>query len=221
MNLTRLLLLEDEPVSRAFLEAALAPVARRIDIAVTCSQALATAAADDDAWVFDANLPDGSASGLLARLRERGWRVPALALTADPDAVAGLRGAGFARVMCKPLAGVELRNVVAGMVAAGHAGSLWDDARALPALAGREDSLAALRDLFLRELPAQIAHVRDCLGRGDVAAARAELHRLKAGCGFVGASALAAAVAALHAAPDHASALEDFLHHGRRHLADA
>ena len=221
MNLTRLLLLEDEPVSLAFLQAALAPVACVVDAAITCRQAEALAQADDAAWIFDANLPDGSALELLPRLRARGLGAPALALTADPDTAPALRAAGFARVMCKPLSGGELRSVVAGMAHACHGGVLWDDTRALPALAGRDDALAALRGLFLRDLPVQITVVRDALARGDTAAARAELHRLKAGCGFVGATALAAAVAALHATPDHAPALEDFLRHGRRHLTEA
>jgi DNA-binding response OmpR family regulator len=221
MNPTRLLLLEDEPVSAMFLRDALAPVAR-VDVAITCAQAEALAGAHHRVWLFDASLPDGRACELLPRLRARGLDVPALALTADPDADGAqrLHAAGFARVLVKPLDGAELRRVVRSLLPNDGA-ALWDDARALPALAGRDDALAALRGLFLRDLPRQMHAVREAVARRDFAEARAELHRLKAGCGFVGATALAAAVAALHADPGHAPALEDFLRHGQRQLGEA
>ncbi len=46
--------------------------------------------------------------------------------------------------------------------------------------------------------------------RGDVPQLQAQLHRLKASCGFVGAAALLARVRALSAWPDDAAALSDF-----------
>ena len=222
MNPTRLLLLEDEPVSLAFLRDALRPMASAVDVAITCAQAEALAGPHHAVWLFDATLPDGRARELLPRLHARGLDVPAIALTADPDAAtaAMLRRCGFARVLVKPLDGAELRRVVRSLLPDAGAG-LWDDAKALPALAGRDDALAALRGLFLRDLPRQMHAVREAVASGDFAAARDELHRLKAGCGFVGATALAAAVAALHADPDHAPALEAFLHHGQRQLTEA
>jgi DNA-binding response OmpR family regulator len=222
MNPTRLLLLEDEPVSAAFLRDALARQPLPVDIALTCAQAEAVAGACHGLLLLDANLPDGHAVALLQRLRARGLVAPAIALTADPEAQSGLRAAGFARVLCKPVSGDDLRALVRdAWREAWSQAVVWDDAAALPALAGRDDALAALRELFLRDLPGQIESVRAALARGDFAAARAELHRLKAGCGFVGARRLLEAVATLHARPDDAPALEAFLHHGRRQLADA
>jgi hypothetical protein len=89
------------------------------------------------------------------------------------------------------------------------------------ALGGRVESLLALRGLFLRDLPAQLADVRDAAGRGDAGAARAGLHRLQAGCGFVGAAGLQRAVVALQLQPLSTPALQAFLDHGERLLRDA
>jgi CheY-like chemotaxis protein len=218
MNRTRLLLLEDDPVSLAFLRDALAPLPVDIDIASTCAQADAGVASGHALWLFDVHLPDGEAVALLPRLRARGLAAPALALTAANDAPAHARllEVGFARVLVKPITGVALRRAVLESLPA--AAGPWDDLRALPALGGRPEALAALRELFLRELPGQMAQVRDATARGDALGACAELHRLQAACGFVGATGLRAAVAALQEKPLCAVTLADFLDHGERLL---
>jgi len=221
MNRNRLLLLEDDAVSLAFLREALAPLHADVDVALTCAQAEAAAMAGHDLWLFDAHLPDGASADLLAKLRARGLATPALALTAGADATAhaGLLDAGFARVLGKPLDGAALRRAV--LDALPPRDGPWDDARALSALGGRVESLVALRGLFLRDLPAQLADVRAAATRGDADAARAGLHRLHAGCGFVGAAGLLRAVATLQSQPLSATALEAFLDHGERLLRDA
>jgi CheY-like chemotaxis protein len=219
MNRNRLLLLEDDPTSLAFLRDALAPLHADVDVAVTCAQAEAAAAAGHALWLFDANLPDGGAIDLLARLRARGLGTIALALTADAERAthARLLAAGFARVLDKPLTGASLRRAVLDAL---PFDGPWDDARALSALGGRRESMVALRAMFLRDLPAQLASVRAAAARGDAVAARAELHRLQAGCGFVGAAGLLQAVATLQARPACADALAAFLENGARLLGD-
>src|SRR5688500_4265516 len=114
MNPTHLLLLEDEPVSLAFLREALESQSRPVDTALTCRQAEALASPRHGLWILDANLPDGHATALLQRLRGRGLQAPAFALTADADprTHAALRSAGFARVLCKPISGEALRLAV-------------------------------------------------------------------------------------------------------------
>jgi CheY-like chemotaxis protein len=221
MNRTRLLLLEDDPVSLAFLRDALAPLPIGLDIACTCAQAEAGAATGHALWLFDAHLPDGEAVALLPRLRARGLAAPALALTAAVEAAAHARllEAGFARVLVKPIAAVALRHAVLEALPA--ADGPWDDLRALPALGGRAEALVALRQMFLRDLPDQLAGVRAAAARGDAPAARAELHRLQAACGFVGATGLHAAVAELHARPLCPLTLADFLEHGERLLGSS
>jgi HPt (histidine-containing phosphotransfer) domain-containing protein len=81
----------------------------------------------------------------------------------------------------------------------------WDDETAMTALGGQRVHVEAMRQLFLKELPAQRARIEQAAGCGDQAAVRAELHRLAASCGFVGAARLADAVRMLREVPlDHA-----------------
>lgn len=220
MNRNRLLLLEDDPISLAFLRDSLAPLPVDVDIANTCAQAEAAAETGHALWLFDANLPDGGSVDLLARLRARSLATPALALTAEaePAAHARMLAAGFARVLAKPFTGLSLRRAVLDALPAPD--GPWDDARAMSALGGRAESMLALRAMFLRDLPAQLAGVRAASTRGDVGAARAELHRLQAGCGFVGAAGLLQAVATLQAQPLCADALATVLVQGARLLGD-
>ncbi|HMM26463.1 MAG TPA: response regulator, partial [Pseudoxanthomonas mexicana] len=77
-----ILLVEDDRISAAFLSAALATLPARVHVAEDCAQALA-ASGPFDAWLIDANLPDGSGTWLLQRLRETDATASALAHTAD------------------------------------------------------------------------------------------------------------------------------------------
>jgi len=221
----RILLVEDDPTTCAFLATAARGVPAEVDVADSCAAALALAGHDDrhDLWLVDANLPDGDGAGLLATLRARGLRAPALAHTAtrDPDALADLRAAGFRDVLVKPMpvaalqAAVraalsrQVRDAAAADVPATPAGT-WDDAAALAALNGERAHVDALRKLFVDELPGARDSVCAAVRAGDADALRAALHRLRASCGFVGAAAMAVAVAALQAAPDSAQALARF-----------
>lgn len=204
----RLLLLEDDPTSAEVLRAGLAALPARVDVAGTVAAARACALAGaHDAWLFDLNLPDGRGDALLAALRAEGLATPAIALSAGP-AEAG----GFARVLPKPIALEDLRGAVRELLATGRvmAAPDWDDAAGLAALGGEAAALESLRHLFLDELPAQRRAIREAIARDDAAAARSQLHRLKASCAFVGAPALLAAVRRLHQDPGDARALADF-----------
>lgn len=206
MPLPNLLLLEDDPTSATALRAGLEALPARVEHASTVARAAGLAARGDHAlWVFDLQLPDGRGDQLLARLRDQGLQTPALALSADADAHAP----GFVRVLAKPLALAELRSVVATLLPADLLPP-WDDVAGLAAVAGQAAALDTLRQLFLAELPQQRREVRAACEAGDAVAARAQLHRLKAGCGFVGALPLLAAVRALHATPLDAAALGRF-----------
>src|SRR5690606_18550469 len=102
----RILLVEDDPTSRAFLQAATESLPAMVDAAASMAEALALATAHPHAlWLFDARLPDGSGSELLARLRARGLQTPAIAHTAsrEQDEHAALLAAGFATTVTKPL----------------------------------------------------------------------------------------------------------------------
>jgi CheY-like chemotaxis protein len=216
------LLVEDDPVSAAFLEAALSRVPMRVDVArdLASAQRLATSGAHD-VWVVDANLPDGRGDALLLGLRAYGLSTPAIAHTAAREAREHerLMAAVFLVVLVKPLSSSEV--VAAARMALGldatvrrprasdGAIPLWDDASALDALLGRRADLDALRVLFRPELDALQASVRDAIDAGDPAALRSVLHRVRASCGFVGAARLGEAAAQLSVA-DPATAWPHF-----------
>lgn len=202
-----ILLVEDDRISATFLSAALATLPARVHVAEDCAQALA-ASGPFDAWLIDANLPDGSGTWLLQHLRETDAAARALAHTADAtDAMReALLQAGFAEVLVKPLSAQALvralRAALGGTGGPTHEDVTdWDDRAALKALAGNAEHVASVRQLFLSELPTTRSACLAAFDRGDPAALRAQLHRLQASCGFTGAAALAAIASRWHAAP--------------------
>jgi len=208
----RALLVEDDPVSAAFLEAALARVPMHVDVAHDCAGARHVAMhASHDLWVMDANLPDGRGDALLQALRATGIATPAIAHTAarEADEHERLLTAGFLEVLVKPLSTQEV--VAAARMALGLTATLpstaassavmpvWDDAAALQALLGEREHLTALRRLFRPELETMRCALRSAIDTRDNTQARALLHRLRASCGFVGAARLGEAAASLAA----------------------
>lgn len=227
----RILLVEDDPTSRVFLQAATESLPAQVDAASSLAEAMALATTHAHAlWLVDAHLPDGSGAGLLALLRARGLTTPAVAHTAsrEHETHQALREAGFAATVTKPLPAqawlATIRRVLAA-VAGDDAPArvrgvrdpepqaalpLWDDAQALSALGGNRDSVAAMRGLFLAELAGVREAVSAAALAGELETVRGQLHRLQAGCGFVGAARLGAAATRLHQAPASEAALEDF-----------
>lgn len=226
--LPRLLLLEDDPVSAAFLATALEALPARVDVAASLVEAEPLRDAGHALWLFDANLPDGTGGALLARWRMQGLATPALAHTADPrpEERDALIAAGFADVLRKPLGVGQLQETVRRVLSAetseapaldakrddttATAPPIWDDAAALHALNGNASIVAAMRDLFLGELPAVRMRTADAFTHADADAVRAELHKLQASCGFVGATRMLAAVMALREAPTSRAAFARF-----------
>ncbi|MFC4728473.1 response regulator [Coralloluteibacterium thermophilus] len=196
----RVLLVEDDPASRGFLAQALEALPVQVDVAADLGEARLRACDAHVLWLSDANLPDGSGEEFVLDVRARFPQVPALALTAgaSEERRASLRQAGFLAVLLKPIGVQALHEAVRAHVPA--LAPAWDEAQALAAANGNAATASALRDLFLSELPGQREQVLAALARGDHASARTELHRLKSGCGFVGARRLRAAVLALDAA---------------------
>lgn len=221
----RALLAEDDPVNRAFLCEALALLGWQVDAFETGERAAAAAIAQGfDVLVLDLNLPGDDGIATLRHIRNLDSHAsadaPALALTADhcPERHQGLRRQGFDAVATKPLSLAQLAQALAGLgfcadaplpssdgedAAPAGAPPTWDDAPALAAVAGNRATLAALRKLMLDDLPAQRDRI---LAARQAQAARDDLHRLRAACGFCGAAALMHAVTALErAAPGPAS----------------
>lgn len=221
MNPVQFLLVEDDAVSSSFLGQALERFPARVDLAVDATQAVALADRCAYAlWLLDANLPDAGGEELLRRLRVIHPATPALCLTATVDGgrLRALQRAGFAAVLAKPIAvdallaavRSQLDPVSQSTASAGDQPLLWDDTQALRALGGNRDAMRALRGLFIAELPAQAEAIARAVAAGNSGAARAELHRLEAGCGFVGSARLLLAVRALRDAPLHPGVVARF-----------
>jgi DNA-binding response OmpR family regulator len=228
-NLPRILLLEDDPVSAAFLSAAIEALPAQVDAAATLAEARKlSGAARHELWLFDANLPDGTGAGLLAELRAHGLHTPALAHTADlqRESLDALIEAGFEEVLLKPLSIAQLQGAIRRMLdvetgSTGHHISdgshalcgklpIWDDDAALRAFNGHRAHADLMRGLFRQELPQVFARISSAITHNDNIALRGELHKLQASCGFVGAARLGAATRALHETSDSSDAIEQF-----------
>ena len=222
----RLLLVEDDATSAAFLAEALAGMPARVDVAGNIAQACTLAAAATHAlWLVDAHLPDGDGLACLHALREIA-DAPALAITAGAPRreLDALCAAGYLEVLMKPVSIAVLEATVRRLLGDDTApprpaspprpgfGKLpvWEQERALAAIGGNAGALSKLRSLFLAELPAQREEMRQAQREGDSAAVRALVHKLRAGSGFTGAARLARTLEALHADPLDAQALRDF-----------
>ena len=226
----RILLVEADQTTAAFLAAAADALPAAVDIAASCAAARVQASnIAYSLWLVDAHLPDGDGAGLLHELRGLGMSTPAIAHTAarDGEVHQALHDAGFEAVLVKPLAAAALRAALAGALSgrmssrvaesglseAASADAIpatWDDAAALRALNGARAHVDALRQLFIDELPAARGLVVASARSGNHDALRGALHRLRASCGFVGAARLEQAVVALQDAPASAAALAAF-----------
>lgn len=223
---TRILLVEDDPTSRAFLAEAAASLPAHVDAAASLAQARALLEARDyDLLLVDAQLPDGAGATLLREVR-RHAATPALAHTAGTtrDELDALIDAGFAEVLAKPLTALQLLHAMRrALVRAAPAETaqaparrcgkspVWDADAALAIVNGRADQMAQLRALFLAELPGHRDAVLGNFATGDVVALEARLHRLQGSCGFVAAVRLGLAVRELRDAPGSETALRGFV----------
>lgn len=224
-HLPHILLVEDDPTSRTFLAAAAEALPAIVDAADSLATARALAAMHAyDLWLIDANLPDGSGIALLRQLRQRA-PTPALAHTAarDRSALDPLLDAGFVEALIKPLNAAQLQGALRRALGQGDVAEeatstscgklpVWDEDAALGAMNGNRVHVDALRKLFLGELAGQRDAVLAALLTNDDGILQAQLHRLQASCGFVGAARLGAAVKQLRDGSGSIAARESFAH---------
>ena len=209
-----ILLVEDDPTTRSYLEALLAALPVQVSAAASMAEAIRQAGKTAfDLLLVDARLPDGSGIELLAELRRCGVRAPALAHTAarERSELDPLIAAGFEEVLLKPVDAALWTATLARHLGGAPVATtrmriveepdgklpVWDDAAAARALAGNNAHVASLRQLFLAELPGQLQALRTM-----DSTARDQLHRLRASCALVGAARLDAAVRALQVEED-------------------
>lgn len=211
-ELPRVLVVEDDLVSAAFLRDAARAFPAEVRVAGSLAEARrAIQASPFDLWLVDAHLPDGPGE-LLLGAPGASVGVPALAHTAATESAVRERllSAGFRDVLCKPLCVGDLHAALRRYLCRAGVEEPrlpWDDAAALRALGGEAAHVVALRTLFREELPGQRERLHAAARAGDEAAMRAELHRLAASCGFVGAAGVATAVRELQACLLHPPAL--------------
>lgn len=208
--MSKVLIVEDNPLSLRFFTDALASFGVDAVGAVDAREALAVSAGTAfDLLLIDANLPDQPGAAVLAAIRAGDGpsrRAPAIATTAaDRDAAAALRGAGFDAVIGKPVGIEALRAALADYIELRARADLLDDARALATAGGDAAIVAALRGLFATELDALPGELTELAVRPDRDGLRERLHRLTASAGFCGAMALATAVGNLQRTIDEAT----------------
>ena len=208
-HLPRVLVVDDDPVTLRFFEGALSRLADCV-VAADGAAALANSQASEfDLFVIDLNLPDMRGEHLLERLRVRYPSTRAIATSAEVDAEVRKRtvALGFDDVIEKPVAFDRLLTVVGGYLRRDVSSALLDDDAALQSLGGDRTSLHALRGLLALELEALQKNYADAatIDREELLA---RLHRLRASCGFCGATTLASAAISLQQSL-HSSAFVD------------
>lgn len=109
----RLLIVEDEDRLAGLLKRGLAEEGYAVDVVGDAARALATVdlrGQDYDAALLDVMLPDLDGFEVCARLRQAGWQVPVLMLTARDGVADRIRGldAGADDYLCKPFSFGEL-----------------------------------------------------------------------------------------------------------------
>ncbi len=210
-SMPRILLVEDDAVSAAYMGEVAASLPALVDVAGSVAEALAMDGIHRHALLLiDAHLPDGRGATLLQALRAQGVVAPALAHTAAAETTLRdeLLSAGFVEVLRKPLGMIELRQALKRHLPQTMAPPTtladlpcWDDPAALAALGGQSANVDALRGLFVEELPGQRHRITRACIDGNAAAVLDELHRLVASCGFVGAAQLGQVVRQMQASP--------------------
>lgn len=201
----RILLIEDDDVSRAFLADALGVDGSAVHACQGFTEALRHCAdAHFNLIVCDIHLGDGSLYDMVPCLPAG---TPVLATSAGIDAGIRerLRRLGIKDWLGKPASLAEIRQACAqalGDTASGQGLPVLDEQRALRALAQNHAALASLKALFKTELPDLAERICAAVESGDRESARAVLHKLKASCGFLGAARLLEACNALDAQPD-------------------
>jgi two-component system OmpR family response regulator len=226
----RVLIADDDPVSLRFLAASVSQLGGDAVAVADGAAALAAAKGQSfDLMLLDRRMPGLGGAELLLALRTAGNVAPAIATSAEIDVAIAtqLHGAGFVDIIEKPATWATLERVLgphlhfsAGPLADATLETttqLLDDGAALTAIGGDASALRALRSLLAQELSevlSQSASMDPCT---HPAFWRERLHRLRASCGFCGATAMAEAAVRLDCGlrddPRNAQTLlRDFLH---------
>jgi CheY-like chemotaxis protein len=205
------LIADDDPVSLHFLAAALRQFGCEVTEAVNGRSACAAARVHRfDLMLLDRRMPDLGGTALLAAMRLLGVGTPAVATSAevDADTALGLSSAGFVAVVAKPVMLQQLRRTldphlhlaIEPASANSAPAALLDDVTAMAAVGGDRTAVHALRTLLVEEIAMLCAQLAGFKPADDPNLLREHLHRLRASCGFCGATGLAEAAVKLDTA---------------------
>ena len=186
------LIIEDDEISQAFMAQTITLLPA---ICITCSRfSEAHELCQNkhiDLIISDLNTTDGS-------LFEHSHCLPAsckiLAVSAEINAgiIERLRKLGIHEVMAKPMSITALNQRVARLLESDsmQESLIWDTQKALQALGHNEHILASLKELFRAELPVMMTTIQQAFDNQHPEQIHEALHKLKASCGFLGASRL-------------------------------
>lgn len=196
----RILLIEDDDISRRFL----ADAVMQLDVELTtCSdftEAVAFLQTNVPTLIIsDLNLPDGD---LFGRVADFPSDVPILALSAEVSLPIRerLSAVGIHSVLAKPMPVAVLLEAINPFCK--PAAALWNANSALKAVGGNRNALLRLQAMFLAELPLAADGIRNAFDAGNLKLMQDALHKLKGSCGFLGAEQLLVACHALDRNPD-------------------
>lgn len=196
-----ILLIEDDEISRLFLAEAISQLPVRVAICTCFADAevyLQTGKAD--LIISDVNLPDGDLS--------RQWRifphdVPVLVTSAGMNeaALQSLHSLGFTAILSKPMSIQALHTAIRQRLSLPEISTvqvpLWDSQKTGKVVGRNPAALAQLKGMFETELRQMIVDLQTLFDKREHQAMHDNLHKLKASCGFLGASRLLQACSAL------------------------
>jgi CheY-like chemotaxis protein len=197
-SVLRVLVADDDPASRLFLVEAMRTLGLEAEACDDGTSAIARGRAEIfDLLLLDCRMPGAGAQQVLSELRAdpqaQSGASPAVATSAEMDGAERQRllSGGFSEVLQKPCDLADLRRVVALVQPDSADLPLLDDTQGL-ASTGSEQIMQAMRSLLRGELVGLYQELDEV--SADVSGFGERLHRLRASCGFCGATALAARV---------------------------
>jgi DNA-binding response OmpR family regulator len=189
----RVLLLEDDEVSRQFLTEALQILPIELQVG-NCFQEASGFCKQYryDLIICDMNLTDGT---LLKDYTRLPASVPVLAISAEmsTEIRSALALIGIRDILAKPMSVQQLHAAITAILAQSAQPSeiqLWNAAQAERALGNNPLILVNLKQLFARELEQMRAEISHAFEQQSHQQIHQSLHKLKASCGFLGADRL-------------------------------
>mgnify|MGYP006358391997 FL=1 len=211
--MTGILLIEDDDVSRAYLAEALGGPATAVTASGGFSEALRHCSGNRfDLIVSDIRLGDSTLYEM-ARYLPAGTPVLATSAQVDDGVRTRLGAIGIECLLAKPATVTAVRDAVEHILAKPVYRTeirIWDEQHSLRALGGNGAAMQSLKALFRAELPDMAVKIRRASDSENTDEIHALLHKLKASCGFLGASRLLDACILLDRRPD-AMRLERFM----------